>query len=1114
MANSMKLPTFTQKFSDSQKIQLESLKDLLETQQTNKDTFGQVPKTITKGNNFTKKFLTWNKKQIREKRTFFYAGRDEIFNPTTGRFRKIQYDKRYKNKKVIRKNFKKIAKEYSTQTKKLNVNSDNSYRKVVKKLITKSANFWKSGGKITIDLKKIKFDDVIEDILEYYDFNPNVSLISSSLDFPDRWITLSQANLQRLLNIDRLTHQKNGSDIEYIFNAMSGNGLIVIKGFDKSEKSKSDLDGAFFKYYNKTSFDLSRYDIYNFKPKNYNDNCLFIALKNSGRVDEIKLNNIKDMFRSASIPTNKLNIICNVLEISIKLNKRINGTTKLLYFGNKKNTMINIGLVDNHYFIIEDTEITRYSLEHYEEVRNLHEFNKIYKKSGNSYKKSNKRFISSLDVVRILIENKKDLLERISVSDLMETQYFSSEVDDDILEYDEELNCKINEVSKKDNSEFYKVFYDFETDTTGETHAPYLMCYITEDGRKGNFRGLDCGEMFINELKQFGKKKILLIAHNQRYDFTFILDFIYCLKPILKGSRLMGGSGRVYLSKDEFIELQFQDSLNLISSPLGKFGKMFNCKQEKEILPYDLYTTKNINKKYIKIDECLKFLNNDEDKKKFMDNAENWGCVDEGKINILKYSKIYCEIDCEVLKYGYETFRGWILETTKLNIENYCSIASLANDFMISEGCFDNCYKISGVPRQFIQKCVVGGKVMCAENKKQYVEEDLADYDGVSLYPSSMYRIDGYLQGKPKPIKKENLNEDFLLKQDGFFIKVLCVKNPTINRKFPCLSVMNEEGIRNFTNETEGEIFYLDKTSYEDSKEFQGLEFKILCGYYYDEGRNNQVNNSIFKLFQERLKKKSEGNPIQAVYKLLMNSSYGKTMLKPIDSDTEIIYKKNWSKYLSKNYNFIKEFTETDKIIIVKKIKPINEHFNNVYCGVEILSMSKRIMNEVMYCAEDNKIDIYYTDTDSIHLKFNEVEKLEKLFSEKYGRELKGKNLGQFHIDFDLDGAIKNIKSKKGIFLGKKCYVDVLEGEDKHGDKVNGYHLRMKGIPEQTIHYTSKINETSPLEIYERLYQGEKIKFDLLCGGSRCNFKYNKNLSVKSLKIIDGVSEFQRVLSF
>ena len=61
----------------------------------------------------------------------------------------------------------------------------------------------------------------------------------------------------------------------------------------------------------------------------------------------------------------------------------------------------------------------------------------------------------------------------------------------------------------------------------------------------------------------------------------------------------------------------------------------------------------------------------------------------------------------------------------------------------------------------------------------------------------------------------------------------------------------------------------------------------------------------------------------------------------------------------TKEYNFGDETNDytTYKMDI---IKPINEHFNYSPCGVEILSMSKRIMNEVMCLADENNIPIYY----------------------------------------------------------------------------------------------------------------------------------------------------------
>ena len=50
--------------------------------------------------------------------------------------------------------------------------------------------------------------------------------------------------------------------------------------------------------------------------------------------------------------------------------------------------------------------------------------------------------------------------------------------------------------------------------------------------------------------------------------------------------------------------------------------------------------------------------------------------------------------------------------------------------------------------------------------------------------------------------------------------------------------------------------------------------------------------------------------------------------------------------------------------------------FNCVHCGIEIVSMSKRIVNKVFDVSYDCGVKIYYQDTDSIHLKYDDVDKI------------------------------------------------------------------------------------------------------------------------------------------
>ena len=81
------------------------------------------------------------------------------------------------------------------------------------------------------------------------------------------------------------------------------------------------------------------------------------------------------------------------------------------------------------------------------------------------------------------------------------------------------------------------------------------------------------------------------------------------------------------------------------------------------------------------------------------------------------------------------------------------------------------------------------------------------------------------------------------------------------------------------------------------------------------------------------------------------------------------------------------------------------------------VSVSKNIMNEVMCLAEEIGATIHYTDTDSMHIDHEYVEGgndsiLGKAFRERYGRNLIGKQLGQFHTDFDFSSSYSNVDGK------------------------------------------------------------------------------------------------------
>ena len=76
--------------------------------------------------------------------------------------------------------------------------------------------------------------------------------------------------------------------------------------------------------------------------------------------------------------------------------------------------------------------------------------------------------------------------------------------------------------------------------------------------------------------------------------------------------------------------------------------------------------------------------------------------------------------------------------------------------------------------------------------------------------------------------------------------------------------------------------------------------------------------------------------------------------------------------------------------------------------------------------SNDCGVNIYYQDTDSIHLNYDDVDEIVNRYKEKYNQDLVGQGLGDFHVDFSMDGAVSGIYGNESYFLGNKTYLDML----------------------------------------------------------------------------------------
>ena len=914
-----------------------------------------------------------------------------------------------------------------------------------------------------------------------------------------------------------------GSDEAFV-NELENAESIEIYEFVKTNKYEK-ANGAFFKYNHVMDFDLSKYQIYKVEEQVDYDNCLTFALKQGGLCDE-KLEKLRLITKTDNIPVCKLKQVCEQLQIRINLKKTKKGDYGFFNYGEQFEETYTIGLLEEHYFILDDAKITSYAIKNYHEIKGMNEWFK-YERKGN---KSNNRFIDSFSAIRIMLEHKDNLLKPLNKIDILESPYYKK-VEDEIInlnyEAKEDVNFKPIKPKEPKKQSIINIFYDIEshTDTNGK-HIPYLCCYRIKGVCHTQYGASCVLEMLwhLSNTFKHSKSIIRLIAHNGgKYDSHFVFKYLVGANGIKKGSRYMTVKG-----KFNGVKFELRDSLLLIAMPLKSFNKTFKLGDTvKEVISYNMYNkTDCIQRKLIPISEGLDWVKNDKlDEDQFLNNIEKWNLrTADDYFDCIEYSRFYCEIDCDILEKGYNTFNKWMQELVNININNVLTLASLAHNFFINEDCYEGVNEIAGTPQQFIQKCVVGGRVMCSENKKniENTGKKIMDFDAVSLYPSAMRRMDGYLKGLPKPLL-EKVGQNELMKYDGYFLQIV-IKSVGIRRKFPTMSFVNEEGIRTFTNEMVGKTIFIDKIALEDTIKYHNIEFEVIRGYYFDEGFNTKINETIQHIFNERKKLKAQKNPAEVVYKHIMNSAYGKSILKEIETEIQFFNnEEDMNVFISRNYNWVQNYEAIDdsKMWILEKVNPINNHFNIPQVGVSILSMSKRIMNEVMGLAEDNNLEMFYQDTDSIHITAKHIKKLAKLFKNKYGRKLIGDNLGQFHSDFELTDykkldeegyeekiSCKGIQARRSIFLGKKCYIDELKGMSESGIIKTDYHIRMKGIPNSTIKHTAKKMNIGVFELYEKLYQGDAIKFDLTEDGAKANFKINKNGTINTLPF------FERIISF
>lgn len=734
------------------------------------------------------------------------------------------------------------------------------------------------------------------------------------------------------------------------------------------------------------------------------------------------------------------------------------------------------------------------------------------------------------------------------------------------------------------------IAFDFETTTDGDIHKPY-MCSIaffehladipfsfreTDDFLTGDiavrnpltdlgaiigtrsFYGKDCGQQMIDFIVQNNRYvQLILIAHNMRYDLNQLMassssvieDGIFKTASRTNCATLMlKTTGGV-----EEKRVLLLDTLQLMPMDLRSLAKTFELQMEKEYMPYQLYNEDFFRRGYgpdlemdrnVVLEKAKNDLGGDQSEgfKSFYSNCVlnlNMNLT-SGNFEAMKYATFYCERDCEILLMGFTKNREEVAKVQyidkhgeflrcNLDVVHAVSVAQLASHMLGKSGCFEGTFLLSGTLRDYISTSVVGGRTMLEANVPHEVNENIQNMDACSLYPSAMKRIaekfSGFPMGLPKMWSPEvNLRGEEIV----YYVITVMITKVGIPRTFPLLSTRTSAGGRHFTNMLEGELITMDKVSWEDIQRFQGVEGEIRCGLYFDQGGNKKIGELIQYMYDKRKELKDEGkNAAQVVMKLMMNSAYGRTIMKPIETDMHFLSGEDRiDKYLGKHNVSIKTISMVrDDFCIVERHKSVFTHFSQPQIGSFILSTSKQIMNEVMCLAEDNGMRIHYQDTDSMHMLVKDMPRLGEVFYQEYGRPLysvtdspigilkpyekEGEHLGLFHGDFEKLKGYEEAESINSIYCGKKMYINVLQYREIGAREKTKlvYHTKLKGVPKSAlIAYYESIKEeygyNSMLDVYKSMLYGERHKIDLL-KSNKVFFHCTKDMKVRNRLVFE-----------
>jgi DNA polymerase type B, organellar and viral len=422
------------------------------------------------------------------------------------------------------------------------------------------------------------------------------------------------------------------------------------------------------------------------------------------------------------------------------------------------------------------------------------------------------------------------------------------------------------------------------------------------------------------------------------------------------------------------------------------------------------------------------------------------------KWNLKEESIFYCENDVIILYKVLIKFNEIIFNTFNIDALKYPTLSSLS--FAIYRTNYLKFYKIpliTGNLYKALKLSYTGGSV----DVYKPFGTNINGYDVNSLYPTVMLKND---MPVGNPIYFEGDVYKYETEPFGFFeVEV----NAPLDLNVPILQkrILTKNGYRTIAPVGKWTGTYFSEEIKAAKK--LGYTFKVINGFIF-----NKLN--IFKDFINDLYKfKENSNKNSAdyiIYKLLMNSLYGRFGMKPDFEKSLIISEKDLDKLLSGDFIIPKKIIELKNKKILINFYDLNDDLdlsnNNRKISVSIASAITAYARIYMSFFKNlDNIELYYSDTDSLYIK-----------GELDSKYISDKELGKFKLEKTF---------LKALFLSAKMYA----GKYLNKNKEIKTYCKIKGLKHKV-----DFNKLLPL-----LFKNRHIDFE--------QEKWHKDLFDSSIEI-------------